>query len=248
MNRGQRAGVKGSSVSFPLVDVGRSSSRAVTWPSQIFWHCLWSLDRNHDHPGTCVTVKRRTAILEPKPKISPSRRLSFVWDGRRIAQCVAGLCELWSILFNFNVYMKKKRKKTYCGWKKCLFFRQGGLHFGATELYCIFPRLSICSEKRIFRCCFWIQCSFFLWDVRSALYISLSVLYPVYFVVRCCETSVVCWCIFLFCSSCVEFLMKKEKNNHNQHLCVFIRVFDKRSLSESCLEVWERGQLFFLFS
>lgn len=63
--------------------------------------------------------------------------------------------------------------------------------------------------------------------------LSLSVLYPVYFVVRCCDICGVLMYLFILFQLC-RISNEKKKNNHNQHLCVFIRVFDKK---KSCSEV-----------
>lgn len=76
---------------------------------------------------------------------------------------------------------------------------------------------------------------FFYDTVLYSLFLSLYCkLYILWYAV---VTSVVCWCIFLFCSSCVEFIMTKKKPQENQsQLCihsVFISKFP--AIYQSCL-------------
>lgn len=58
-----------------LADVGRSSSHAVRWPTQIsdpvriLSH--WLQDHDNGRPSTCLTAWCKTSVLEPRPNILP---------------------------------------------------------------------------------------------------------------------------------------------------------------------------------
>lgn len=106
--------------------------------------------------------------------------------------------------------------------KKLLFFLERGSWFWNYWVF-IFPTpFHLLREERNVLFCFLNLVFFFLWDILSALLLSLyCILYILWYAV---VTSVVCWCIFLFCSSCVEFIMRKkpQENDHNQTpLCFY---------------------------
>lgn len=106
-------------------------------------------------------------------------------------------------------------------YKSCCFLERGIPNFGTTE-FSFFPCFSTRSERRENCWCFLFRI-LFLGDILSALLLSLSVLYTVYFVVRCCDLcGVLMYLFILFQLFRIYNETKLKKTNHKTIFSVFL--------------------------
>lgn len=122
--------------------------------------------------------------------------------------------------FLILMFIRKKKKKTYCGWKKCLFFRQGVLILELLSFYFPTP-FHLLREENFSLLFLKLNVPFFMRCSQCFIYLSLSVLYPVYFVVRCCDICGVLMYLFILFQLCRISNEKRKKQSQPTPLCIY---------------------------
>lgn len=145
--------------------------------------CLWLLNRKRKIKQQKKT-KRFTSNTETREKAKFHSWCSGKVENHTVCSWPKWFC---SILTNFNDFIIKKKKMTHSVViKKQTKKKQGVL---ISELLSFFAHAFLFAQRRGFFCLLWID------DMFTVLYLSISALYPVYFVVRCCD---ICGVLYLF--------------------------------------------------
>lgn len=122
-----------------------------------------------------------------------------------------------SFLILMFILKEKERKHTVVE-KKCLFFSHGGLILELLSFY--FPTPFHLLREENFSLLF-LNLMFFFYEMFAVLYLSLSVLYPVYFVVRCCDICGVLMYLFILFQLCRISNEKRKKQSQPTPLCIY---------------------------